>query len=81
MWEKQLAKDVDEKDFLREKLKMQVWQLKDVGVYIKEELIKLIEFGSMRKDIFVELAKMKTQIETEWPVELREFLRGKEKDA
>ena len=41
-----------EKNLYKEKLKMQVWSLKYLPVYIKEELINLIDSGSMRKDVW-----------------------------
>ena len=42
---------------------MQVWALKQVSIYVKEELIKLIDSGSMRKDVFDECRKDQKEIE------------------
>ncbi|MBI2668388.1 ATP-dependent helicase [Candidatus Woesearchaeota archaeon] len=76
-WEKMQQKQLDEKDTAKEKLKMQVWNLKHVPVYVKEELIKLVEFGTMRKDVFDECKNYRKEIEENWPVELRAFMLEK----
>lgn len=76
-WEKSQNDLLDKKDLAKEKLKMQVWQLKRIPIYAKEELIKLIEFGSMRQDIVNEVKKHKSDIEKGWPLELREFVLSK----
>ncbi len=76
-WEDISRKKEQEKDLLKEKLKLQVWTLKQVPVYAKEELIKLIEFGSMRKDIFDEYKQDQERIKQEWPKELKEFVLEK----
>jgi len=73
-WEKSRKELLDKKDLAKEKLKMQVWQLKRVPIYAKEELIKLIEFGSMRQDVLSEMKKHKDDIEKDWPDELKEFI-------
>jgi ATP-dependent helicase Lhr and Lhr-like helicase len=73
-WEKSQNDLLDKKDLVKEKLKMQVWQLKRVPIYAKEELIKLVEFGSMRQDIMSEMKKHKSDIEKDWPDELKEFI-------
>ena len=52
-WEEVQKKQQEEKDTVKEKLKMQVWGLKHVPVYAKEELVKLVEFGNMRKDVLI----------------------------
>jgi len=77
LWEDSRQKTEDEKDEHKEKLKMQVWRLKHLPVYVKEELIKLVEFGSMRKDVFLDLKKNIKEIEDEWPEELKKFVLGK----
>lgn len=46
-------------------------------MYVKEELIKLIDNGSMRKDVFDDCRKYKEEIEKNWPNELREFMLSK----
>jgi ATP-dependent helicase Lhr and Lhr-like helicase len=76
-WDESKKKSDEEKDIAKEKLKMQVWRLKHVPIYAKEELIKLIEFGNCRKDVFNDLKKHKF---AEWPEELKEFMVGKLKD-
>ncbi len=76
-WEDLHKKQEEEKDWYKEKLKLQVWTLKHVPVYVKEELIKLIDNGSMRKDVFDDCRKYKEEIEKNWPNELREFMLSK----
>ena len=76
-WEDLQKKQDDEKDWYKEKLKLQVWTLKHVPVYVKEELIKLIDNGSMRKDVFDDCKKYREEIEKEWPQELKEFMLAK----
>lgn len=75
-WEDAQRKQVEEKDLYKEKLKMQVWNLKHVPVYAKEELVKLVEDGSMRQDVVRECRKRKAEIEAEWPAELKELVLG-----
>ncbi len=75
-WEDAQRKQLDEKDAYKEKLKMQVWNLKHVPIYAKEELIKLVENGKMREDVMQECKKHKEGIEKEWPVELKELVLG-----
>lgn len=76
-WEDLQKKKEEEKDWYKEKLKLQVWTLKHVPVYVKEELIKLVDNGSMRKDVFDDCKKYKEEIEKAWPQELKEFVLGK----
>ncbi len=76
-WEELRKKQMDEKDLVVEKLKMQVWSLKHVPIFAKEELIKLIEDGSMRKEVWDEVKRYRSSIEEEWPQELKEFVLGK----
>ena len=76
-WDDLQKKKDEEKDWYKEKLKLQVWNLKHVPVYVKEELIKLIDNGSMRKDVFDDCKKYKEEIEKDWPQELKEFMLGK----
>jgi len=79
-WEESRRKEEGEKDLFREKLKMQVWSLKNVPIYMKEELVKLIEFGSMRKEVWAEIKKHRADIVENWPTELREFVFELEKE-
>ena len=76
-WEDLQKKQDEERDWYKEKLKLQVWNLKHVPVYVKEELIKLIDNGSMRKDVFDDCKKYKEEIEKGWPLELKDFVLGK----
>jgi ATP-dependent helicase Lhr and Lhr-like helicase len=73
MWQDSQKKEDEQKDEHKEKMKMQVWNLKHVPVYIKDELIKFIEFGSMRKDIIADLKKDIESIK-KWPEELRMYV-------
>ncbi len=75
-WEDAQRKQLDEKDAYKEKLKMQVWNLKHVPIYAKEELVKLVENGKMREDVMQECKKHKAGIEADWPVELKELVLG-----
>ena len=76
-WDDLQKKKEEEKDWYKEKLKLQVWNLKHVPVYVKEELIKLVDNGSMRKDVFDDCKKYKEEIEKDWPQELKEFVLAK----
>lgn len=76
-WEEKRKLKREEKDAAKEKMKMQVWNLKMVPVYIKEELIKLIEFGSCRGDVISKMKEYKEEIENDWPEGLREFVLEK----
>lgn len=76
-WEESHQKQEDQKDMLKEKLKMQVWSLKHVPVYVKSELINLIDNGSMKQQIWDGVKPYRKEIEEGWPVELREFVLGK----
>lgn len=77
LWEETRQKNEDAKDELKEKMKMQVWSLKHVPVYAKEELIKLIENGSMRQDVMNDCRKHRKEIEESWPEELKDFVLNK----
>ncbi len=76
-WEERQKEAEENKDVAQEKLKMQVWNLKFVPGFAKEELVKLVEFGSMRKEVWDECKKHLEDIERDWPEELKEFLMGK----
>ena len=76
-WDDLQKKQDEEKDWYKEKLKLQVWNLKQVPVYVKEELIKLVDNGSMRKDVFDQCKGRQEEIEKEWPQELKEFMLAK----
>ncbi len=76
-WEDHFRKQDEDRDAHKEKLKMQVWTLKHVPIYIKDELVHLIEFGNMRKEVWTECRQYRKEIEENWPLELREFMLGK----
>ena len=76
-WKERRKKEEEEKDAHKERLKMQVWNLKHVPVYVKEELVKWIEFDSIRKDVLADVRRYRKEIEKEWPEELKEFVLGK----
>ncbi len=79
-WEERQKELEEKKDAEKEKLKMQAWNLKQVPGFAKEELVKLIEFGNMRKDVFEECKKHWEEIEQSWPTELKEFVKEKIKE-
>ncbi len=76
-WEETQRKNEEQKDAYKEKLKMQAWSLKHVPVYAKEELVRLIEFGSMRQEAWNEIKEQRRHVEEEWPLELKKFVMGK----
>ena len=76
-WEDLQKKQESEEQGHKEKMKLQVWALKHVPIYMKEELIKLIDSGSMRKDVFDECKNNQKEIELNWPSELGEFVLAK----
>ena len=77
-WDEQKKQQEDRKDTFQEKLKMQIWNLKRVPVYMKEELVKLVETGNMQKKIWDEIEIYQEDVEKDWPDELKEFV-GKKK--
>lgn len=76
-WEESQKKQEEAKDFEKERLKIQTWNLKLVPVYVKEELVKLIEFGKMRNDVKTDLKDQLEEIKNEWPEELKNFVLEK----
>jgi len=80
LWTDARKKQEEEKDELKEKMKMQVWNLKHVPIYAKEELVKLVEFGSCRKDVLRDCKTYKKDIKENWPKEIKEFVLEKLKD-
>ncbi|MAG73388.1 ATP-dependent helicase [archaeon] len=75
-WEDERKKQLDAKDAVKEKLKMQIWNLKRVPIYVKEELVKLVENGNMRLDVLKDLKAHKDKLD-EWPTEIKEFVMKK----
>lgn len=76
-WEERQKKSEEDKDAYQEKLKMQIWNLKHVPVHTKEELVKLVESSSMRKDVWEECKAYRQEIEKNWPKELKELVLKK----
>ena len=76
-WDEVQKKNQDSKDAYKEKLKIQVWNLKYVPVFAKEELVKLVEFGSMSERVWQEIKKYRQEIEKDWPDELKNYVLGK----
>jgi ATP-dependent helicase Lhr and Lhr-like helicase len=73
-WEESRLKQEENKDLFKERLKIQTWGLKKVPVYIKNELVKFIEFDKIRTDVKKELKQNNLK---DWPVELKEFVLNK----
>ncbi|NQV91252.1 ATP-dependent helicase [Candidatus Woesearchaeota archaeon] len=73
-WEEAKKESDDKKDMFKEKLKMQIWSLKKVPVYAKEELIKLVENGNMNARVTKELKDQKKDIKNDWPQGIREYV-------
>ncbi len=71
-WEETKKKQDEQKDMAKEKMKLQVWNLKKVPVYVKEALIKLIETGSLKQKVKTELKQYREFIE-DWPDEIKEL--------
>ena len=76
-WEESHQKQEDQKDFLQEQLKMQVWSLKLVPVYVKAELVNLIENGSMKQQVWEVVKSLRKEVEESWPAQLKDFVLGK----
>ncbi len=76
-WEEMQKKVEQGKDLQKEKLKLQVWQLKHVPVDAKEELVNLIETGSMSQQAWEGVKKYRQEIEGHWPAELKALVLGK----
>ncbi len=80
-WDKAEKKLDEEKDDELAILKMQVWNLKRVPVFAKEEFIKLIDGKEeIRTDVVDAVKQYKKQIEKTWPKEIRKFVFDKLKN-
>jgi ATP-dependent helicase Lhr and Lhr-like helicase len=75
-WAKVQKEKLAEQDDALENLKIQAWNLKHVPVYVKEELVKLINGDKMRKDVKAGLKENIDEVE-KWPKELKEFVLSK----
>lgn len=66
----------EKRDELKENLKREAWNLKQVPRFVKQELVRIIQ--GERSDIdpkFLEgITKYRAEIETNWPDELKKFL-------
>ncbi|MBI2151886.1 hypothetical protein HYU21_04130, partial [Candidatus Woesearchaeota archaeon] len=76
-WEEKQKQREEEKDTLQEKLKMQIWNLKKVPRYAKEELLKFIESGEIKDEVLKEIKAHWKEIEEDWPKEIKEKVREK----
>jgi len=76
-WNEMHNKQQEQKDVKMEKIKFQVWGLKHVPIYAKEEMIRWIETGKIREDVLSELKKHREDLEKEWPEELKEWVLEK----
>ncbi|MFA6461023.1 MAG: ATP-dependent helicase [Candidatus Woesearchaeota archaeon] len=77
LWEQMHHQQLEDKDSKQEKLKIQVWGIKHVPIYAKEELVKWLSGGKIREDVLSELKKHKKNIEEDWPEELKEWVLDK----
>ncbi len=74
-WERSEQQKIDKKLEKKELLKEQAWNLKDLEIYEKREIIKLIEgYSGIRQDIIDKLYREKRKILKHWPKELRKFI-------
>ena len=76
-WTDAKKKQEEKRDTFREELKLQVLNLKRVPLFIKRELINLIDKGTMKKEIWDEIDKHQEDICKEWPEELKKFVLEK----
>ncbi len=76
MWKKSEEKKAAEKDDYLENLKIQAWNLEHVPMFVKEELVRIIDGKreEIRKDFLDGIEKYKDEIKKSWPKEIREFL-------
>ena len=58
-------------------MKQQAWNLKRVPGYVKNELVRFIEFDRMREDIMQGIKEHIKEIEENWPEEIKEFILEK----
>jgi hypothetical protein len=76
-WNEMHHKQQDKKEAKLEKIKFQVWGLKHVPIYAKEELIRWIDTGKIREDVLAEIKKHKKNVEEDWPEEIKEWVLEK----
>ena len=76
MWKKAEEKKFAEKDEYIDNLKFQAWNLEHVPMFVKEELVRMIEGKreGIRKDFLDGIEKYKDEIKKTWPKELKDFL-------
>ena len=75
LWEKKEQQEKSAADEKKELLKQQAWNLKRVPGYVKNELVRFIEFGRMREDIQQGIKQHLEGIKENWPEELKEFVQ------
>jgi ATP-dependent Lhr-like helicase len=64
-----------ERDEEKESLKIEVWNLKKVPMFAKEEIIKIIDGDkNIRQDVIEEIKKHRKEIEKDWPEKLKEIV-------
>jgi len=79
-WEKTEKKIEEEKDSAKEELKTMAWNLKRVPMFIKEEVVEMIDGKKEASSKFVDAVhKYKKEIEKTWPKKLRDFVLEKVK--
>lgn len=63
------TKQIEEKESQLEKLKYLIWSQKNLSIFLKEELIKFLEKGKIKKEAKLELKKIKNL-----PSEIKELI-------
>lgn len=77
LWKKEEQQEKNAAEESKKLLKAQAWNLEKVPGYVKNELVRYIEFGSMREDIKQILKDHLLQIKEYWPTELKEWILKK----
>ena len=75
IWEKAKERELSEKEEKNNYLKSLVWNLKRVPMFIKEEMVDVIDYDKKFSDKFIrEVKKHKKEIESAWPAQLKEYV-------
>ena len=74
-WEKDQQQQLEERDDKTELLKLQVWNLQGVPVYLKEELVKLVNGDKDRNDFKQRLKEHYCENKSQWPEELQQLVK------
>ena len=77
LWEKKEKQERTAAEEKKELLKQQAWNVKRVPGYVKNELVRFIEFGRMREDIRQGIKEHLEEVKENWPSELKEFVLNK----